>query len=235
MNAALREVRFDEGCPLDPAGAAHARTAAGVLPRAGRALVSPTVRCRQTAAALGLDADDASELAGLDMGRWRGRTLDEVAAAEPEAVARWLTDPASAPHGGESVHELCERVAAWLDEAAHFPGRTVAVVEPEVVRAATVRVLGAPEPAFWRIDVAPLRVAEFSGRADRWNLALGRPVERAGEGGDRDGDGDGDRDRDRDRDGDGDRDQGHDHDHDHDGDGDRGADRSGSGCGCGCG
>ncbi|GGW69804.1 phosphoglycerate mutase [Streptomyces lucensis JCM 4490] len=183
VNAALRQARFDEGCPLDPAGAEHAGAAAAALPRAARALVSPSVRCRQTAAALGLDAGDAPELAGLDVGRWRGRTLDEVGASEPEAVARWLTDPASAPHGGESVHELCERVGAWLEDAARCDGRTIAVVEPDVVRAATVRVLGAPEAAFWRVDVRPLHAAGFSGRAGRWNLTAGRPLGRDGDGG----------------------------------------------------
>ncbi|MGW4564625.1 histidine phosphatase family protein [Streptomyces sp. NPDC004561] len=182
MNAALREARFDDGCSLDPAGAARARAAAGELPRAGRALVSPTERCRQTAAALGLDADGETGPAGLGMGRWRGRRLDEVAAAEPEAVARWLADPASAPHGGETVRRLCERIGVWLDEAAHLSGRTVAVVEPDVVRAVTVRALGAPEAAFWRVDVPPLHAAELSGRAGRWNLALGRPLGRGGDG-----------------------------------------------------
>ncbi|MFF7969789.1 histidine phosphatase family protein [Streptomyces sp. NPDC007905] len=176
MNAALREARFDDGCPLEEGGAAQARSAARLLPRAGRALVAPTERCRQTASALGLDAGEAPELAGLDVGRWRGRTLAEVSAAEPEAVALWLADPAAAPHDGESVRELGRRIADWLDEAARFSGRTVAVVEPDVVRAATVRVLGAPEPAFWRIDVAPLSAVEFSGRAGRWNVALGRPL-----------------------------------------------------------
>lgn len=179
MNASLRAARFDDGCSLDAVGTSQARSAAGALARAGRVLVSPTVRCRQTASALGLDADDEPGLAALDVGRWRGRTLDEVGAAEPESVSLWLTDPAAAPHGGESVHDLCERVGAWLGEAAHLPGRTVAVVEPDVVRAVTVRVLGAPEPSFWRIDVPPLTATVFSGRAGRWNLTLGRPLARA--------------------------------------------------------
>ncbi|MGW2444354.1 histidine phosphatase family protein [Streptomyces sp. NPDC001675] len=173
MNPFLREARFDDGCSLDAAGAARAHAAAGELRTAATALVSPTVRCRETAAALGLDARAEPALAGLDMGRWRGRTLDEVGAGEPEALARWLADPAAAPHGGESVRLLCARVGDWLEEAARCAGRTVAVVEPEVVRAVAVRVLGAPETAFWRIDVPPLTATSFTGRAGRWNLTPG--------------------------------------------------------------
>ncbi|MET9412513.1 histidine phosphatase family protein [Streptomyces sp. NPDC002935] len=179
ISEALREARFDDGSPVDAAGLRSARTAAdaGAVPAGGRLWVSPTVRCRQTAEALGLEGGvDASELAGLDVGRWRGATLAEVSAKEPEAVALWLADPASAPHDGESVRAFCDRVAKRLDEAAGFDGRTVAVVEPEVVRALVLRVLGAPGSAFWRVDVPPLTVMEFSGRAGRWNIRAGRPL-----------------------------------------------------------
>ncbi|MFF2361208.1 histidine phosphatase family protein [Streptomyces sp. NPDC058122] len=179
IGEALREARFDDGSPVDASGLRAARAAAdaGAVPAGGRLCVSPTVRCRQTAEALGLEgAVEAAELAPLDVGRWRGATLAEVSAKEPEAVARWLADPASAPHDGESVRTFCDRVAEHLDAAAGFDGRTVAVVEPEVVRALVVRVLGAPEHAFWRVDVPPLTVTEFSGRAGRWNLRAGRPL-----------------------------------------------------------
>ncbi|WP_028799530.1 histidine phosphatase family protein [Streptomyces sp. 142MFCol3.1] len=176
LGAALREARFDDGRPLDASGLRHAR-AAGQLPAAERLWVSPAVRCRQTADALGLEgAPDAPELAGLDVGRWRGATLAEVSAEEPEAVAGWLADPGAAPHGGESVRAFCDRVAGWLDGTAQASGRTVAVVEPEVVRAALVRVLGAPDAAFWRVDVPPLTATEFSGRSGRWNVRAGRPL-----------------------------------------------------------
>ncbi|MFF9817660.1 histidine phosphatase family protein [Streptomyces sp. NPDC014006] len=170
----LRQARFDDGDAIDDVGAARARAAAGSLPPAARVLTSPSVRCRQTAEALGLDGARTPELGAWDVGRWRGLTLDEVGAAEPEEVARWLADPDSAPHGGESVHELCTRVGHWLDSARDFDGRTVAVVEPEVVRAAVVHALGLGAAAFWRLDVPPLAVTELSGRSGRWNLRLGR-------------------------------------------------------------
>ncbi|SNX56336.1 broad specificity phosphatase PhoE [Streptomyces sp. TLI_55] len=182
ITEALREARFDDGCPLDASGLRSAKAAAGTLPTAHRVCSSPTVRCRETAGALGLDALDAPELAALDTGRWRGSTLAEVGAAEPEALGRWLSDPEVAPHGGESVAALCDRVGAWLDElaglaeAASETARTIAVAEPEIVRAALVHALGAPRSAFWRTDVAPLTAVELSGRAGRWNVRMGRPL-----------------------------------------------------------
>ncbi|MEV0173615.1 histidine phosphatase family protein [Streptomyces sp. NPDC050803] len=177
ITAALREARFDDGCPLDASGLRLARAAAGALPAAERAWVSPTVRCRQTADALGVQALAEPRLAPLDAGRWRGATLAEVGAREPAELARWLADPQAAPHGGESVRAVCDRVGGWLEATAEVSGRTVAVVEPEVVRAAVVRALGAPEAAFWRTDVPPLTVVELSGRSGRWNVRMGRPLE----------------------------------------------------------
>ncbi|MFF4255107.1 histidine phosphatase family protein [Streptomyces sp. NPDC001663] len=176
ITAALRQARFDDGCSLDAAGLRQAQAAAGTVPAVERAWSSPTVRCRETAGALGLDALDAPELAGLDAGRWRGATLAEVGERDPEGLARWLSDPGSAPHGGESVRALCDRVAGWLETAGQSAGASVAVVEPEVVRAAVVRALGAPESSFWRADVPPLAAVELSGRAGRWNVRLGRPL-----------------------------------------------------------
>lgn len=179
LSAALREARFDDGtASLDEMGTAQAHAAAGALSSASaRVVTSPGTRCRETAEALGLGAGEPlAELAGLDAGRWRGRTLDEVGAVEPEAVAGWLTDPGSAPHGGESIRDLCARVGHWLDTMARTDGRTLAVVEPEVVRAVVVHVLGAPAAAFWRVDVRPLTATAISGRSGRWNLGAGRPL-----------------------------------------------------------
>ncbi|MBD0842190.1 MULTISPECIES: histidine phosphatase family protein [unclassified Streptomyces] len=177
ITAALREARFDDGSPLDPSGLRLARAAAGTLPVARRAWVSPTVRCRGTAEALGLTAAvDEPRLAPLDAGRWRGATLADVGTREPAELARWLTDPDAAPHGGESVRAVCDRVGDWLETAAEADGRTVAVIEPELVRAAVVRALEAPETAFWRTDVPPLTLVELSGRSGRWNVRMGRPV-----------------------------------------------------------
>ncbi|MFC5029157.1 histidine phosphatase family protein [Streptomyces sp. DSM 41987] len=174
---AFAEARFDDGTsPLTDAGERRARAGAPGLPGATAYLTASSERCRRTAELLGITAGEQPPLRDWDMGRWRGLRLDEVSAAEPEAVAGWLSDPAAAPHGGESLTELCERVGGWLDGGAPDGGRVLAVAEPAVVRAAVVHAVGLPPQAFWRLDVLPLTVTELVGRAGRWNLRCGRPL-----------------------------------------------------------
>ncbi|WP_254885986.1 histidine phosphatase family protein [Streptomyces sp. NA02950] len=175
VNAALRQVRFDDA-PPDPAAARRAEAAAGALPHHDTGLTAPSERCRGTARALGLDAEVTEGLRDLDVGRWRGRSLDEVGRRAPEEVAAWLADPAAAPHGGESLLELLERVGAWLEGRAGSEERVLAVADPAVVRAALVHALGVPARTFWRLDAAPLTATELSGRSGRWNLRCGRPL-----------------------------------------------------------
>ncbi|MEU8628747.1 histidine phosphatase family protein [Streptomyces sp. NPDC048669] len=180
MNAALREARFAGDAPLDGSGLRQAGAAADAVPATDRCLRGPSLRCAATADALGLRAGVEHALRDWEMGRWSGARLAEVSADEPEGVAAWLADPSAAPHGGESLLELCARVGAWLD-ALDSPdgsnvGRVLGVAEPAVIRAAAVRALDLPPQAFWRLDVAPLTVTELSGRSGRWNLRCGRPL-----------------------------------------------------------
>ncbi|MFI9123141.1 histidine phosphatase family protein [Streptomyces bikiniensis] len=175
VNASLREVRFDAGGPLDPAGLARAEALAPAFRPATRAYASPSARCLGTARALGLSAEPAPGLAGCAMGRWRGRTLEDVAATEGAGLAAWLSDPEAAPHGGESLRDLRVRVGAWLDALREEAGRVTAVVEPDVVRAATVHALGVPDATARRLDVRPLTAVHLSGRGGRWNLRIGEP------------------------------------------------------------
>jgi len=167
-----RELRFGDG-PLDEKALQRVRAAAATVPSTGRRYTAPSQRCRQTAAALGWD--DAAVQPGLhdaDMGSWAGRSLDDIAGTESAALAEWMTDPHRAPHGGESVADVCRRVAAWLDSLPADVGRVVAVAEQAVVRAALVCALSAPYESFWRIDVPPLTAVRLTGRAERWNVRL---------------------------------------------------------------
>ncbi|MEU9114617.1 histidine phosphatase family protein [Streptomyces sp. NPDC048483] len=175
-SSALLETRFDDDRPLDAAGWHEAERAAPVLCRLAAAELrycSPSARCRETGEALGLTPLAQPGLRDCDMGRWRGRTLAEVTAAEPQAVDAWLADPRSAPHGGESLLAFITRIGSWLDTRPVGEGAgLVAIAEPGVVRAALVYALQAPPHTYWRIDVQPLSVTTLTGRAGNWSLAL---------------------------------------------------------------
>ncbi|MCD2462862.1 histidine phosphatase family protein [Streptomyces sp. NPDC056374] len=171
-----RDVGFDDDGPLGPEGIARAESLASAVDPASRAYSSPSARCRRTAEALGLSAEPVGALAGCAMGRWRGRTLAAVAAEEEAALGVWLSDPTAAPHGGESAREVRRRVGAWLDGLRAGSGRVTVVAEPDVIRAALVHALGAPDEAALRLDVRPLTAVHLSGRAERWNLRVGDPL-----------------------------------------------------------
>ncbi|MEA2268150.1 MAG: hypothetical protein QOD55_2923 [Solirubrobacteraceae bacterium] len=166
---AVRRAAFPADEPLDAAGEAAARALAGRLGR-GEALCSPAGRARATASAAGLDARVDPALHECDFGAWRGRTLAEVHAADPEGAVAWMTDPAACPHGGEALDAFAARVGAWLDGQATLDGRAIAVTHGGVVKAAVVHAIGAPLQAFWRIDAAPLRATELHAHDGRWTV-----------------------------------------------------------------
>ena len=168
--------RFEDDRPLDRAGwDAVQRVAHDLVPLAAAELryCSPTPRSRATGEALGYAPLAQLALRDCAMGRWRGLTLGEAMAREPEAVDAWLTDPRATPHGGESLLDFITRVGGWLDtRPVEDGGRIVAVAEPSVIRAALVYALKAPPSTYWNIDVRPLSTTAVTGRAGRWNLCL---------------------------------------------------------------
>ena len=167
---ATRQARFplDEG--LEPQGLAKATALAGMVGRVDAAWSGPSLRTRQTAEALGLEASIDPRLADVDLGHWAGRPLAEVAAADPDGVAQWTADPAAAPHGGETVAALLARVSLWLDGTGGVQGRAVAVTHAAVVRAAIIVVLDADPCSFWRLDVEPLCFARLQIQPGRRQL-----------------------------------------------------------------
>jgi broad specificity phosphatase PhoE len=171
--AATVGASFPAGEPLTERGLREATTAAAALAgTAGRTMAwcSPAPAAVQTAEALGLSAQIDPGLRDCDLGRWRGRPLADVHAAEPGEVGAWMSDPAAAPHGGESVLDLIDRTAGWLAGRLHHVGRASAVTHAAVIRAAVLHVLDAPAVSFWRVDVPPLAKVRLTGHGGRWQL-----------------------------------------------------------------
>lgn len=136
---------------------------------APRLLCAPELRTRQTAAWFGADAQLDEALRDCDWGRWSGVSIKDLQRSEEAALNSWLRDTHAAPHGGESVTQLCKRVAGWLASVQATPGHVLAVTHPFVIRAALTEVMRGS--AFHDIDVEPLSTVElrFSGR---WRLLL---------------------------------------------------------------
>ncbi|MGW7381369.1 histidine phosphatase family protein [Streptomyces sp. NPDC054794] len=167
--------------PLSEHSLHMARAAgAGLAPQVF-AVRAPSVRCSQTADAIGLMALPEPALRDLDLGTWCGRTIDDIVATEPDGFTAWLTDPDAAPHEGESVRQLCRRTADWLSGLAPDTGHAVAITEAAVVRAALIHALAVPARAFWHIAVPPLSAVSLTGEGGCWDVRPGTVTPQEGQ------------------------------------------------------
>jgi broad specificity phosphatase PhoE len=134
-----------------------------------RLVCGPELRTRQTAELFSSEPEIVDALKDCDFGRWGGERIGDLQKSDPGALEHWLGDPASAPHGGESLLQLGERVGAWLTALQSTPGHIVAITHPFVIRAALTHVLQGASSSL--IDVEPLSAVElrFHGR---WRLRL---------------------------------------------------------------
>ena len=168
--ASVSAVAFAADEPLDSRGQESLTSVSGHLPSGGIVLRSPALCARQTAEGLAVTSTIEPLLRDCDFGRWAGRSLEDVEADEPAAVADWLRNPCAAPHGGESFADVTKRVAAWMDQMLIQAGSVLAITHAIVIRAAITHALGAGPEAFRHIDVAPLTRAKLSGGGGRWTL-----------------------------------------------------------------
>jgi broad specificity phosphatase PhoE len=130
----------------------------------------PEEACQATAVRLGGTAEATRDLRECDFGAWTGRALVDVASQDPSGLDTWLRDPQAAPHGGESLAELINRVSRVLDDHQWPDGRSVAVVTALVARALLVHALGAAPEVIFRIDIGPLGRALISRSDHAWRL-----------------------------------------------------------------
>jgi broad specificity phosphatase PhoE len=172
----LRAATFGGDDPIDDVGRAKAERLAGTVRRMDRCLTSPALRARETAAALGFTATVDERLRDCDFGRWSGRKFTQVLVREPIKLAAWMSNPSSAPHGGESIEQLVERVTAWMREPGRDKVHTVAITHASVIRAAIVYAIGAQLQSFWRIDVVPLSLTDLRTNGRRWVLRSMAPM-----------------------------------------------------------
>jgi len=170
MTDAMAAGRFPADEPLNGIGRRQVKAAPGLhISSEIRQLAAPEQRARQTAQLLGLQATTEPRLADLDCGAWCGQTLRAVG---PEDLQMWLTEPAQAPHGGESIVDLIGRVAGWLASLTEDALPAVAVTHPAVIRAAVLTALDIPPKSFWRIDIAPVGRTVMHFRKGYWTLKL---------------------------------------------------------------
>ena len=158
----------------DLEGLADGAEVAPVTGRVQRWFAGPEPACRQTARLLGGDPVIMPGLAAPDGGRWSGRTPAAVAADDPAGLQAWLTDPATAPPGGESLQQAQARLGRVIDTETWPEGRSVLVVTPAAGRLLALHAVGgAPELSF-RLDVRFGGRFELSGGSGRgWRLVLG--------------------------------------------------------------
>ena len=168
--AATRKGAFPSGEPLEPRSLTLAKAMRGMLGRADRVWTGPSLRARQTAEALALDASVEPLLADQDHGSWAGRSFDDLQAEQPESIVAWLSDPNAAPHGGESLADVARRSSDLMDRMIAERGHTIALTHASVIRAAILHVLGAPLAACWKIDIEPLSITDFRSDGRRWVL-----------------------------------------------------------------
>ncbi len=167
---ANRKGRFPDDEPLEEKAVQQTGLSLARLGTVDRVWVSPALRARQTAVLLGLDGTLESEMRDCDYGVWRGRSLAELHESDPESLLSWMKDPAAAPHGGESLSSVMQRISEWLGHHVQDVGHVVVVTHASVIRAAILHVLQAPASAFWTIDIEPFGLVEMTSDGRRWQL-----------------------------------------------------------------
>jgi len=150
---------------LDDTGRDQAARLAAALGPVDRVVSSPLRRTRATAEALGLPVEVDERWIELDYGELDGTPLRDVPA---DRWARWRTDLAWCPPGGESIADLGRRVRAACHDLADEArdAHVVVVTHVSPVKAAAAWAMGVGDEVCWRMFVAPASITRI-GVGDR--------------------------------------------------------------------
>ena len=157
--------------PLDDVGEAQASRLAEHLPVPDLVVSSPLQRARDTAAAFGCEVTVDERWIELDYGEFDGRLPTSLPA---EVWADWRADSGYTPPGGESLHELAQRVSAACDEIWERAVDSTVVVVSHVspIKAALAWALEVPVDVSWRMFVEQASVSRIDarngGKVVRW-------------------------------------------------------------------
>ncbi|OHV34759.1 MULTISPECIES: histidine phosphatase family protein [Pseudofrankia] len=149
--------------PLDAVGRAQVAAVGPVIRAMGPDLVvsSDLLRCRATAAAVGLPYRPDARLREIDLGAWSGLTSSEAGRLFPEEDAAWRRGEDIRRGGGETYLEVAARAGALFDEivAAGPPAGpdslVVFVLHGGTARSLIGHLLGLPPATWWHFG--PLR------------------------------------------------------------------------------
>ena len=152
--------------PLTANGTRQARRVATALSKLPiRAIISsPMRRAVDTAAiihaACSADLRLDDRLAEGSFGNWEGRTRAEVLGLGPrdaELLARWESDPACAPPGGESIQNIQKRVISLTDQLTDEFSESSVVIVSHVgpIKALLAAVLEIPLQSTRRLFLDP--------------------------------------------------------------------------------
>ncbi|WP_446743340.1 histidine phosphatase family protein [Silvibacterium acidisoli] len=166
---AQRHASFPLDEPILPGEIARMSGIHWGVSNSARVQAAPELRTGETAQLLGLEASVESLLRDCDYGHWRGLKMETIQSEDADGLLAWLTEPATAPHGGESIHQLLERVSCWMQQQCAV-NHTIAVTHPAVVRAALVCALELPAQSFWRFDIAPLTWTDLRLNGKVWTV-----------------------------------------------------------------
>jgi glucosyl-3-phosphoglycerate phosphatase len=170
---------------LTEAGRAQAAMVAPEVAQLGpdRIISSDLRRAVDTAEVVGAAANLPVKLdprlRETNLGEWQGRTVAEIEADYPGAIAAWRSDPAWTPPGGESRIEVVRRARPVVDEldeeyADNPEGIVVMVAHGGMIAGLVCGLLGLPTSTWPSIGgMGNCRWASLARRDDhpRWRLA----------------------------------------------------------------